>query len=97
VALSSRTPGLSFQSARQSTEGGVSCGAQDEPFQGTWDGAELRIETMHWPDINTQRMGGQCGRRRATYVLKRRPGGKVFEGEARLDGTSAVATMSVTP
>ena len=76
---------------------GVGCGAQDEPFKGTWDGSELRIETIHRPNVNTQRMGGQCGTGRVTYALKRKPGEKTFEGEARLEGTSAVATMSVGP
>ena len=76
---------------------GVICGAQDEPFTGTWDGTELRVNTTHCPDVNVQRMGGQCGTGRVTCVLRRKPGEKTFEGEGRMEGSATVATISVSP
>ena len=76
---------------------GVTCGADDEPSSGTWDGTELRIDTIHRPNVNVQRMNGQCGDGRTTYVLKRKPGEKTFEGEGRATYSPSVATISVAP
>ena len=75
---------------------GVSCGSKDEPFRGTWDGREVRIQSMHRANVNTQRTGNaQCGA--ATYVLRPRPGAASFTGEGRMDGSNAVATFELSP
>jgi len=76
---------------------GVNCGAQDEPFTGTWDGSELLVETVHRANVNTRRMGGQCSTGHATYLLRRKPGEKAFEGDGHFDGTSLVVTISLSP
>jgi hypothetical protein len=76
---------------------GRSCGAQDEPFQGSWDGAALRIDTVHRPNVNTQIMNGTCGSGRVTYMLQRKPGEKAFDGELLLDGAQIGVTVSVSP
>lgn len=76
---------------------GVTCGAQDEPLTGTWDGKELRVVTTHRANTNASRMNGQCGDGKTTYVLTRKPGEKTFEGEARSNYSSSVATISVSP
>ena len=76
---------------------GVACGAQDEPPTGTWDGKELRVETLHRPNVNVVRLNGQCGDGKTTYVLTRKPGQRTFEGEGRSTYSSAVATMTLAP
>ena len=62
---------------------GVTCGALDEPLTGTWDGTELRFESRVRPNVNSQRMNGECGTGKTTFVLSRKPGQAVFEGESR--------------
>lgn len=76
---------------------GINCGAQDEPMQGTWDGTELRFQATLRPNVNAQRMGGQCGDGRATYVLRRKAGEKAFEGEGRFEGATNAVTITVSP
>ena len=76
---------------------GVGCGSENEPITGTWDGVELRIDTLHRPNVNTVRMGGQCGDGKVTYVLRRKPGTTTFEGEGRSSFSPAVAAISVAP
>jgi hypothetical protein len=76
---------------------GVSCGAQDEPLTGTWDGIELRFTAMLRANVNVQSMNGQCGEGQATFVLTRKRGERNFEGDARAAYTQAVPTISVSP
>lgn len=76
---------------------GVTCGAQDEPLTGTWDGTELHFTSLLRANVNAQRMNGQCGDGKTTYVLRRKPGEASFEGDARASFTSAVPTISVSP
>jgi len=75
---------------------GVSCGAQDEPLKGTWDGSELRFESTHRPNVNAQRMDGQCGTGKVIYVLRRNPREKTFEGEGRPGEGASGSTVSIT-
>ena len=80
------------------TVNGRSCGAQDEPFRGTWDGTTLRFETTHRPNVNAMVKDGTCGSGQFTYVLRRKPGERTFEGELFLDGTTATGiTISMSP
>lgn len=83
--------------AGRATWRGLTCGAQDEPFTGTWDGTELRIDTTHRPNVNAQRMNGSCAQGHAIYVLKRVPGTDRFEGNARVEGLPAVASVTLAP
>ena len=64
---------------------GVTCGAKDEPFTGTWDGSVLRFEALMRADVNTTRMGGDCSAP-AKIVLTRKPGQTAFEGETTRAG-----------
>jgi hypothetical protein len=79
------------------TARGVTCGALDEPLVGTWDGSVLRFESKVKPDVNTQRMNGDCASGRITYVLTRKPGQSSFEGEAVRDGMSAPVHVTLSP
>jgi len=74
---------------------GVNCGAKDEPVQVAWNGSELRFESFMKPNVNTQRMNGQCPSTPAQFVLKRRAGSASFEGEARAG--NVVITMTASP
>lgn len=74
---------------------GVSCGAKDEPIQASWDGVELRFEAVLKSDTNTQRAGGRCPSEAWRWVLKRKPGERTFEGEAR-NPAAAALTVTVT-
>lgn len=76
---------------------GVTCGAQDEPLTGTWDGSELRFASTLRANVNADRMNGQCGDGKTTFLLKRKAGQAGFEGEAHADYTPAVPTISVSP
>jgi hypothetical protein len=79
------------------THHGVSCGAENEPLAGTWDGTELRVVAALHANVNTLRMGGQCDGAKVTYTLKRKPGGGEFEGDVRANTSSAVATIVLSP
>jgi hypothetical protein len=79
------------------TSRGVTCGAKDEPINGTWDGTELRLESKLYPNVNVQRMSGDCGTGRVSYVLTRKPGQAAFEGEARRDGMSTPVQVVLGP
>ena len=74
---------------------GVTCGAENERFTGTWDGKELHFRATLRANVNVQRMNGQCGE--ADFVLKRKPGEHSFDGDARASYTDAVPTISVSP
>ena len=76
---------------------GVTCGAQDEPLAGTWDGSELRFESLVRPNVNTQLQNGQCASGRVSFVLKRSPDGKSFQGESTRDGLSTPSQISLAP
>jgi hypothetical protein len=79
------------------TSPGVTCGALDEPLSGTWDGSELRFETMVRPNENTQQRDGECGSGKLTYVLKRNPGQPGFEGEGHRDGMQVPVQVTLAP
>jgi hypothetical protein len=79
------------------TSRGVTCGAMDEPLVGNWDGTELRFESKVQANVNVQRLNGQCASGRITYVLTRKPGQAAFEGEARRDGMSSPAQVTLAP
>lgn len=79
------------------TSRGVGCGSQDEPLTGTWDGTVLRFESKLHPNVNTQRMNGQCGTGGLTVVLTRKPGQSTFEGESRRDGMAGPAQVVLSP
>ena len=76
---------------------GVTCGAVDEPLSGTWDGTELRFESLVKPNVNAQRLNGQCGSGKVTFVLSRKPGQTSFEGESRRDGSPIVTQVKLAP
>jgi hypothetical protein len=76
---------------------GASCGAQDEPLTGTWNGSELRVDTKHRPNVNARLVNGQCGAGNVTYILVRKPGTSTFEGDAHLDGGPALIRVTVSP
>lgn len=76
---------------------GVNCGAQDEPLKGTWDGTELRFESVLRANTNTQNPNGNCAGGRGTWVLKRRPGSADFEGEASMNEGRIVVTVTASP
>jgi hypothetical protein len=96
VTLTFDAPAVAGKVSGRVSWRGVNCGALDEPFVGTWDGTELRIETTHRANVNTQRPNGQCGSGRATYTLKRMPGSK-FEGQVQIEGSPAIATLALAP
>jgi hypothetical protein len=76
---------------------GVTCGAQDEPIAGTWDGHALRVTGILRANVNSDRMNGQCGDGKVTFTLVRKAGERDFEGEARADYTDAVPKILVSP
>lgn len=76
---------------------GVTCGAVDEPLTGTWDGTELRFESLVKPNVNAQRPNGQCGNGKITFVLSRKPGQSAFEGESLRDGSPVVVQVKLSP
>ena len=79
------------------TNRGVVCGSQDEPLTGTWDGTELRFESLVRPNVNVTRPNGACGSGRVNFVLVRKPGQSKFEGESRRDGAPTPAQITLAP
>ena len=79
------------------TSRGVTCGAQNEPLTGTWDGTVLRMESKVYPNVNAQRPNGECGTGRINYVLTRKPGEPTFEGEAVRDGMALASQVTLAP
>jgi hypothetical protein len=75
----------------------VNCGALDEPFSGTWNGAELRIEARMRPNVNTMRNGGNCPSSNAVYTLRGAAGGNGFAGEVIMDGMTTPAQVMLSP
>jgi hypothetical protein len=74
---------------------GFNCGAQDEPFAGTWDGSELKFEATVRPNVNASRVNGTCPPGPTRFLLRRKPGETRFTGEAV--GSSATVTMTASP
>jgi hypothetical protein len=74
---------------------GVTCGAQDEPLNGTWNGTELRFTAALRANVNVESMNAQCGD--ARFTLTRKPGEQGFDGDARASYTPAVPTISLAP
>jgi hypothetical protein len=68
------------------TSRGVVCGAIDEPLTGTWNGTELRFESLVHPNVNVNNRNGDCGTGRIVFVLTRAPGQTRFNGESVRDG-----------
>ena len=79
------------------TSRGVTCGAQNEPVTGTWDGTVLRMESKVYPNVNVQRPNGECGTGRVTYVLTRKPGQSAFEGEGVRDAMAIPVQVTLAP
>lgn len=77
---------------------GRGCGAQDEPFAGTWDGTELRFRFTARPNVNTQIVNATyCGEGRTDVVLQRKPGSNSFEGRATQNDGPAVIELTASP
>ena len=76
---------------------GITCGAQEEPLSGTWDGTELRMESQVRPNVNAQRANGECGTGRLTFKLTRKPGQASFEGEALRDASPVPSQVTLSP
>jgi len=76
---------------------GLSCGAKDEPFTGTWNGTQLRIEFKSYPNVNVQRLNGDCGSGQAAFVFTRRPGEAGFDGEGTRDGSPVPIRATLSP
>lgn len=79
------------------TSRGVVCGALDEPLTGTWDGTELRFESLVRPNVNVTRPNGDCGNGRIVFVLIRKPGQGAFEGESRREGSPNPVQITLSP
>jgi hypothetical protein len=62
---------------------GLNCGALDLPVEAQWDGTELRFEAVLRANTNTQNLNGTCQDVPTRYVLRRKPGERSFEGEAK--------------
>lgn len=73
---------------------GVNCGAQDEPFEGTWDGNELRFGMRTYSNVNAQRSNGTCQADPYAIVLKRSPGSATLEGQLVVGQASISMTAS---
>jgi hypothetical protein len=76
---------------------GVTCGAMDEPLKGTWDGSELRFESLVRPNVNATRSNGECASGRVTFTLVRKPGQTAFDGETHRDGLSFPGQVTLAP
>jgi hypothetical protein len=77
---------------------GRGCGAKDEPFTGTWDGAELSFAFKARPDVNTQLVGATyCGEGLTRIVLRRKPGTRDFDGEGTLNDRSPPFQVTASP
>jgi hypothetical protein len=76
---------------------GVTCGASDEPLQGTWDGTELRFESRVRPNVNAARPNGDCGNGTVSFVLARKAGTTAFTGESRRDGSPVPSQITLAP
>ncbi len=90
-------PGADGSVTGRLTTRGVGCGSQDEPLTGSWDGSVLRVESKVRPNVNAQRMNGDCASGRLTLVLTRKPGQAAFEGEALRDGSSIPSQITMSP
>jgi len=60
-------------------------------------GTELRFEAQVHPNVNAQQANGDCGSGRVTYILIRKPGQNVTEGESRRDGAPVPAQVTLAP
>ena len=74
---------------------GFNCGAKDEPIAATWDGATLKFEATTRPNVNAQRVNGQCSADPTLFALNKKADGRSFEGEAR--SGEVVATLTASP
>jgi len=79
------------------TTRGVACGSQDEPLTGTWDGKELRFESMVRPGVNSQRTPKDCGSGKVLMVLKPVGDKGAFEGESRRPENAVPAQVKLAP
>jgi hypothetical protein len=97
VSITFDVLGEQGQVAGRLSHRGVNCGALDEPFTGTWNGAELRIEARMRANVNTARNGGTCPSSNAIYTLKRAAGGDGFAGEVIMEGMTTPAQVTLAP
>ncbi len=74
---------------------GFNCGAKDEPIAATWDGATLKFEATTRPNVNAQRMNGQCSTDPSRFALNKKADGRSFEGEVR--SGDVVVTLTASP
>jgi hypothetical protein len=74
---------------------GVNCGTSDEPIRASWDGMELKFEVVLKANTNAQRANGDCPAEPTRWVLKRKAGERLFEGEGRI--RNIVVTVTATP
>lgn len=97
VAITFDNAGEQGAVAGRLTHRGVNCGALDEPFSGTWNGAELRIEARLRANVNTMRNGSSCPSTNAVYTLQRAAGGNGFAGQVIMEGMTAPAQVTLSP
>ncbi len=74
---------------------GFICGAKDEPIAATWDGAALKFEATTRPNVNAQRVNGQCSVDPTRFALNKKADGRSFEGEA--GSGDVVVTLTASP
>ena len=72
------------------TRWGNGCGAKDEPFKGTFDGAVLKFKSMSRANVNSRLPNGVCGE--DEYVLKLNADGKSALPARRSDLISVLQT-----
>ena len=72
---------------------GISCGAKDEPMQGTFDGSTLVITSQLRAGVNSAQAKGNCQGGKITWTLKAKEGTQSFEGEANLEGPRQVKVV----
>ncbi|HQU51243.1 MAG TPA: hypothetical protein PLM09_19305 [Casimicrobiaceae bacterium] len=77
---------------------GRGCGAQDEPVNAQWDGVELRFRFIARPNVNASVPNSpSCGEGTTDVVLRRKPGGTSFEGQASFNHGAAIIEVSAAP
>ena len=97
MSIALDTPAATGAVTGRLTIRGVTCGAQDEPLTGTWDGTQLRFDSQVRPNVNAQQKDAQCGSGKVAYVLRRKPGEQAFDGEFTRDGMGVPGQATLTP
>ena len=77
---------------------GRGCGAQDQPFDGSWDGTELKFRFIARPNENVQVLNATtCGEGTTDVVLRRKPSGASFDGQANFNNGAAILDVTASP